>query len=108
MVWPEVEALLVVPISAHALFSRPLVLGPTSRSIVEVVDRLADPGVICCDGRRTVDLPPGGVEVTRGRTGAAGPAVAPRRSPTGWWPSSACRWKAGAGTAEREARGACR
>ncbi len=30
VVWPEVEALLLVPISAHALFSRPLVTAPTS------------------------------------------------------------------------------
>ena len=28
VVWPEVEALLLVPISAHALFSRPLVTAP--------------------------------------------------------------------------------
>lgn len=38
VVWPEVEALLVVPISAHALFSRPLVTAPTS-TIVVTVDR---------------------------------------------------------------------
>ena len=30
VVWPEVEALLLVPISAHALFSRALVTAPTS------------------------------------------------------------------------------
>ena len=29
VVWPEVEALLLVPISAHALFARPLVVSPT-------------------------------------------------------------------------------
>ncbi|NUP02001.1 MAG: NAD kinase, partial [Nonomuraea sp.] len=28
VVWPEVEALLLVPISAHALFARPLVVSP--------------------------------------------------------------------------------
>ena len=28
VVWPDVEAILVVPISAHALFSRPVVVGP--------------------------------------------------------------------------------
>ena len=28
VVWPEVEALLLVPISAHALFARPLVVAP--------------------------------------------------------------------------------
>ena len=29
VVWPEVEALLMVPISAHALFARPMVVAPT-------------------------------------------------------------------------------
>ena len=32
VVWPDVEALLLVPISAHALFARPLVVGPDARS----------------------------------------------------------------------------
>jgi NAD+ kinase len=31
VVWPEVDALVVLPISAHALFSRPLVISPTSK-----------------------------------------------------------------------------
>ena len=30
VVWPAVDALVVLPISAHALFSRPLVISPTS------------------------------------------------------------------------------
>ncbi|MCW2810599.1 MAG: kinase, partial [Friedmanniella sp.] len=30
VIWPGVDALLMVPLSAHALFARPLVLGPTS------------------------------------------------------------------------------
>ncbi len=66
VVWPEVEALLMVPISAHALFSRPLVVAPTSVLAVEVVDRAAS-GVLWCDGRRTLELPPGArIEVRRG------------------------------------------
>ena len=36
VVWPEVEALLLVPISAHALFARPLVVSPQSVLAVEV------------------------------------------------------------------------
>ena len=36
VVWPEVEALLLVPISAHALFSRPLVTAPTSTVTITV------------------------------------------------------------------------
>ena len=37
VVWPGVEALLMVPISAHALFARPLVVAPTSMLAVEVI-----------------------------------------------------------------------
>src|SRR5699024_6434047 len=37
VVWPEVEALLMVPISAHALFSRPMVVSPTSKLAIEVI-----------------------------------------------------------------------
>jgi NAD+ kinase len=69
IVWPGVEALLMVPISAHALFSRPLVVAPTSVLAVEVLAQTEGAGVLWCDGRRTVDLPPGArIEVRRGRT----------------------------------------
>jgi NAD+ kinase len=80
IVWPEVEALLMVPISAHALFARPVVLSPRSMLAVEVIGSAAAPGhegvsgwsqtvggVLWCDGRRSVDLAPGArVEVRRG------------------------------------------
>src|SRR5580692_2498322 len=90
VVWPEVEALLMVPISAHALFARPLVVSPNSVLAVELVYEgvaaHADAGrlsaesaghepawaetseaVMWCDGRRRFDLPPGArVEVRRG------------------------------------------
>jgi NAD+ kinase len=66
VVWPEVEALLVVPISAHALFSRPLVVSPRSVVAAELLPETSG-GVLWCDGRRPVDLPPGArVEVRRG------------------------------------------
>lgn len=65
VVWPDVEALLMVPISAHALFSRPMVVSPTSVLAVELVDRSGERGVLWCDGRRTVDLPPGSRIVVR-------------------------------------------
>jgi NAD+ kinase len=69
VVWPGVEALLMVPISAHALFARPLVVAPTSVLAVEVIARTDGSAVLWCDGRRTVDLPPGArIEVRRGRT----------------------------------------
>ncbi|WP_340540673.1 NAD kinase [Nocardioides sp. GXZ039] len=68
IVWPEVEAMCVVPLSAHALFARPMVVGPDSVVAVEVLAGTQGSGVLWCDGRRTVDLPPGArIEVRRGR-----------------------------------------
>ncbi len=67
VVWPGVEALLMVPISAHALFARPLVVAPTSVLAIEVIAPSEAAGVVWCDGRRTVDLPRGArIEVRRG------------------------------------------
>jgi NAD+ kinase len=67
IVWPEVSALLMVPISAHALFARPLVVSPDSTLAIEVVGEQAT-GVLWCDGRRAAELPPGSrVEVRKGR-----------------------------------------
>ncbi|WP_374454929.1 NAD kinase [Nocardioides sp.] len=67
VVWPEVEALLMVPLSAHALFARPMVVAPTSVLAIEVLANTEGSGVLWCDGRRSVDLPPGArIEVRRG------------------------------------------
>ncbi|MET0929731.1 MAG: NAD kinase [Aeromicrobium sp.] len=67
IVWPEVSALLMVPISAHALFARPLVVSPDSTLAIEVVGEQST-GVLWCDGRRAADLPVGSrVEVRKGR-----------------------------------------
>jgi NAD+ kinase len=66
VVWPEVEAMLVVPISAHALFARPLVVAPSSLIAVEVLGSNQAGAVMWCDGRRSVELAVGSrVEVTR-------------------------------------------
>lgn len=66
VVWPSVEALLLVPLSAHALFARPLVVNPNSILAVEVMKRSAGVGVLWCDGRRSTELPQGArVEVSR-------------------------------------------
>ncbi|MGW4641951.1 NAD kinase [Sphaerisporangium sp. NPDC004334] len=65
VVWPEVEALLLVPNSAHALFARPLVVSPRSNIAIEILPGTSG-GVLWCDGRRRFDLPPGvRVEVRR-------------------------------------------
>ena len=57
VVWPGVEALLVVPLSAHALFARPLVVGPSTPVGFEMLSDSADAAVLWCDGRRPIDLP---------------------------------------------------
>lgn len=67
IVAPGVQALLLVPISAHALFARPVVVGTDATLAVEVVPTSA-PGVLTCDGRRVTPVPPGSrVEVRCGR-----------------------------------------
>ncbi|KRB45727.1 MULTISPECIES: NAD kinase [unclassified Terrabacter] len=67
VVWPQVEAMLLVPSAAHALFARPLVLGPDTHLAVEIKAATEGAGVMWCDGRRHVDLPPGArIEVRRG------------------------------------------
>jgi NAD+ kinase len=66
VVWPSVDALMVVPVSAHALFARPLVISPKSLIAVDVMQRSAGSGVLLCDGRRSWELPPGArVEVKK-------------------------------------------
>ena len=66
VVAPDVEALLLVPISAHALFARPVVVGPGSVITVDLLPR-AGGGVLFCDGRRVTELGQGvRVEVRRG------------------------------------------
>jgi len=66
VVWPSVDAMLMVPLSAHALFSRPMVISPRSLLAVEVLEQSTGTGVLWCDGRRTHDLPVGArVEVCK-------------------------------------------
>jgi NAD+ kinase len=68
VVWPDVDALVVVPSNAHALFARPLVVSPDSVVAVET-DPRGYAAVLCCDGRRTFALPAGArIEVVRGAT----------------------------------------
>jgi NAD+ kinase len=65
VVWPSLDAMLLVPLSAHALFARPLVVGPDSVFAVEVLDRTQGTGVLWCDGRRAWDLPTGARVIVR-------------------------------------------
>lgn len=67
VVWPSVQALLIVPSNAHAMFARSLMVPPDSVVAVEV-DPDGHPAVLCCDGRRMWDIPPGGrIMATRGK-----------------------------------------
>ncbi|MCD2170394.1 NAD kinase [Microbacterium sp. JC 701] len=59
VIWPTVEAIAVVPLSAHALFARPLVVSPDAMVAVEVLERTSGNGILWCDGRRSHELPPG-------------------------------------------------
>ncbi|MEP6649510.1 MAG: NAD kinase [Lapillicoccus sp.] len=66
VIWPDVEAMLMVPNAAHALFSRPIVVGPRSRLAVEVIPEAEGHGIMWCDGRRQLELRPGArIEVGR-------------------------------------------
>lgn len=67
VIWPDVEAFLVVPMAAHALFARPLVLDPDSLVDLTLSSRFASSAMVWCDGRRSVDVSPGArIHVRRG------------------------------------------
>jgi NAD+ kinase len=65
IVWPDLEAILVVPNNAHALFARPMVTSPDAAIAVEV-EATGHDALVFCDGRREMVVPAGGrLEVTR-------------------------------------------
>jgi len=67
ILWPNVDALLFVPLAAHALFARPLVVGPESWFAIEVTERSESEAQVVLDGSRSLDVLRGGrVEVRRG------------------------------------------
>ncbi|MFJ2504979.1 MULTISPECIES: NAD kinase [unclassified Microbacterium] len=65
VIWPSVEAIAVVPLSAHALFAKPLVVSPDAAVAIEMLERTDGSGILWCDGRRSHDLPPGARVVVR-------------------------------------------
>ena len=63
VLWPEVEALVLLPISAHALFARPMVISPTSEIVVEIE---SDEALLSADALRKFPLIKGDqVRITR-------------------------------------------
>src|SRR5690554_4704590 len=66
VVWPDVDAMLLVPLSAHALFAHPLVVGPRSLLAIEILARSSTAGTLSADGARGLELPVGArIEVRR-------------------------------------------
>jgi NAD+ kinase len=53
VVWPEVSALVLLPLAAHALFSRPMVVSPDCEIVIDVSSQNAQ---ISADGLRQTDL----------------------------------------------------
>jgi NAD+ kinase len=65
VLWPDLEAILVVPNNAHALFGRPMVTSPEATVAIEVEAGGHD-ALLFCDGRREMLVPAGArVEVKR-------------------------------------------
>ena len=63
VLWPEVEALVLLPISAHALFARPMVISPKSEIVVEIQ---SDEALLSADALRKYPLVNGDqVRITR-------------------------------------------
>jgi len=53
VVWPEVNALVLLPLAAHALFSRPMVVSPNSEIVIDLESESAD---LNADGLRLIKL----------------------------------------------------
>ncbi len=53
VVWPEVDALVLLPLAAHALFSRPMVVSPSSEIVLDLESASAD---LNADGIRRTKL----------------------------------------------------
>jgi len=65
ILWPELEAMLVVPNNAHALFARPMVTSPKAAIAIEL-EADGNNAVVVCDGRRQMAVPAGArLELTR-------------------------------------------
>lgn len=65
ILWPDLEAILVVPNNAHALFARPMVTSPNASIAIEI-EASGNDAVAFCDGRRKMVVPAGArLEVTR-------------------------------------------
>ena len=53
VIWPEVHAILFLPLAAHALFSRPMVISPESEIAIDIESKNSQ---LSADGMRTFPL----------------------------------------------------
>ncbi len=85
IMWPNVEALLLVPNAAHALFARPVVVAPTSVVDIDLISQ-GHEAVLSCDGRRSISVPVrcSGPGAPRRHPGTHRPHRLAGISPTGW------------------------
>ncbi|WP_455159609.1 NAD kinase [Schaalia cardiffensis] len=64
VVWPDTEAIVVTPLAAHGLFTRPLVVGPSTRLDVVILEENWEEPEMWSDGTRCMVLPAGSVVST--------------------------------------------
>lgn len=68
VLWPDLSALLLVPICAHALFARPMVLSPKSQIKIKAAAVEGNEATLSCDGRRSIAMRPGMIaHIQRGK-----------------------------------------
>ena len=66
IMWPNVDALLLVPNAAHALFARPVIVAPSSTVDIDLLSA-GHEAVLSCDGRRSLSIKASSrVRITRG------------------------------------------
>lgn len=65
VIWPDAEAFLMVPLAAHGLFTRPLVLGPSAVLEISVLQEQRKPIQLWCDGVRSHMVQPGSEVICR-------------------------------------------
>ncbi|MDR0837538.1 MAG: NAD kinase [Propionibacteriaceae bacterium] len=58
VIWPDVFAIELVPLLAHALFAKPMVLSPNSVIVLELTGEGQDGALVLCDGRREMAIEP--------------------------------------------------
>lgn len=59
VVWPDVDALIVAPLAAHALFTRTMIVGRNSKLKVSVLAHQWADVKVCCDSLREITAPEG-------------------------------------------------